>query len=164
MDTFIIIIQIIIIVTIYFQFIKKCLFNKLFHEQFTIFTPYDVLQFNPSLVTIWPAASCRKISHSEYVWVWEWYFIPLFLSIAPLTHVSSFGVLTQTTLSSARPKKVRPLMALHAMMGRYHSAFHADPSRGVGLNCFLCVYVFALLSSSLSTVLKATVCSWLQTS
>ncbi len=30
MDTFIIIIQIIIIVTIYFQFIKKCLFNKLF--------------------------------------------------------------------------------------------------------------------------------------
>ncbi len=87
----------------------------------------------------------------------------LFLSIAPLTHVSSFGVLTQTTLSSARPKKVHPLMALIAVMGRYLSSFHADPSWGVRLTCFLCVNVFALLSSSLSTVLKATVCNWPQT-
>ncbi len=69
----------------YLQFIKKCLFKSLktfsiilnlqgyfnsgictsFHlcnEQFTIFTPYDVLQFDPSLVTIGPAASCHKIS------------------------------------------------------------------------------------------------------
>lgn len=145
-----------------------CTLSHLCKEQFTIFTQSDVLQ----ILALWLSDQLHLVvrfisfkSVCERLRINFLLSIPLFLSIAHLTPVSSFGVLTQTTPSSVRPKKDHPLMVPHAEMGRYrHSAFNADMSWWVRLTRFLCVYVFALFSSPLSTVLKATVCGWLQTS